>query len=75
MASFHILSGRRDSNPRPRPWQGRVLPLNYFRRTVIIIANTFYLAIVFLKKIENFLHRKTPTAFRIESNYPQITAL
>jgi len=24
-------SGRRDSNPRPRPWQGRILPLNYFR--------------------------------------------
>ena len=26
-----IWSGRRDSNPRPRPWQGRILPLNYFR--------------------------------------------
>ncbi len=25
-------SGRRDSNPRPRPWQGRILPLNYFRK-------------------------------------------
>ncbi len=25
------LSGRRDSNPRPPPWQGGVLPLNYFR--------------------------------------------
>ena len=24
-------SGRRDSNPRPPPWQGDVLPLNYFR--------------------------------------------
>ncbi len=21
-----LLSGRRDSNPRPRPWQGRALP-------------------------------------------------
>ncbi len=26
-----IWSGRRDSNPRPPPWQGGVLPLNYFR--------------------------------------------
>ena len=26
-------SGRRDSNPRPRPWQGRILPLNYFRKS------------------------------------------
>ena len=24
--SEHTLSGRRDSNPRPRPWQGRALP-------------------------------------------------
>ena len=24
-------SGRRDSNPRPQPWQGCILPLNYFR--------------------------------------------
>ena len=26
-------SGRRDSNPRPQPWQGCILPLNYFRKT------------------------------------------
>ena len=25
-------SGRRGSNPRPPPWQGGVLPLNYFRK-------------------------------------------
>src|SRR4029077_6162560 len=24
-------SGRRGSNPRPRPWQGRALPLSYTR--------------------------------------------
>ena len=24
-------SGRRDSNPRPSPWQGEALPLSYFR--------------------------------------------
>ncbi len=29
---FDITSGRRDSNPRPPPWQGDVLPLNYFRK-------------------------------------------
>ena len=27
----HMKSGRRGSNPRPSPWQGDVLPLNYFR--------------------------------------------
>ena len=26
-------SGRRDSNPRPSPWQGDALPLSYFRGT------------------------------------------
>ena len=26
-----IWSGRRDSNSRPPPWQGGILPLNYFR--------------------------------------------
>ena len=26
-----MWSGRRGSNSRPRPWQGGVLPLNYFR--------------------------------------------
>ena len=26
-----LWSGRRDSNSRPLPWQGSVLPLNYFR--------------------------------------------
>ena len=24
------LSGKRDSNPRPRPWQGRALPTELF---------------------------------------------
>ncbi len=28
---YYNESGRRDSNPRPPPWQGDVLPLNYFR--------------------------------------------
>ena len=27
------LSERRDSNPRPPPWQGGVLPLNYVRNS------------------------------------------
>src|SRR5260370_7135223 len=31
-------SGRWDSNPRPRPWQGRALPLSYARiRSIHII--------------------------------------
>ena len=33
-----VWSGRRDSNSRPPPWQGGILPLNYFRSLVNIIA-------------------------------------
>ena len=31
LATSPNWSGRRDSNSRPPPWQGGVLPLNYFR--------------------------------------------
>ena len=32
--SQKIWSGRRDLNPRLRPWQGRTLPLSYSRSAV-----------------------------------------
>ena len=31
-----LLSGKRDSNPRPRPWQGRALPTELFPQNVFI---------------------------------------
>ncbi len=34
---FH-LSGRRESNPLPSPWQGDVLPMNYARISHMIIS-------------------------------------
>src|SRR5919206_1591814 len=33
-------SGRRDLNPRLRPWQGRTLPLSYSRTGVFIFQRT-----------------------------------
>ena len=41
-------SGRRDSNPRPSPWQGDVLPLNYFRffRAAPYVKNAPYLSVI-----------------------------
>src|SRR5215207_10995921 len=33
----HFRSGRRDLNPRLRPWQGRTLPLSYSRVSVRIL--------------------------------------
>ena len=38
-----IWSGKRDSNPRPQPWQGCALPLSYFRicLTAILLYHSF----------------------------------
>ena len=36
------MSGGRDLNPRPSPWQGDVLPLNYRRNTELSELNTEY---------------------------------
>src|SRR5690606_29787197 len=33
LCRHNFWSGRRGSNPRPPPWQGGVLPLNYFRKS------------------------------------------
>jgi hypothetical protein len=35
---FKLLSGRWDSNPRPSPWQGDVLPLYYARNFWLTIS-------------------------------------
>ena len=36
-------SGRRDSNPRPSPWQGDTLPLSHFRKNNMKLISFFYL--------------------------------
>ena len=38
VAQIVYLSGGRDLNPRPLPWQGSILPLNY-RRDYCIVSN------------------------------------
>src|SRR6516165_9775481 len=37
-------SGRRDSNPRPQPWQGCALPLSYTRsmRCIVLLRGGLY---------------------------------
>jgi hypothetical protein len=37
--AFIFLSERRDSDPRPRPWQGRALPAELL--SLILIASLF----------------------------------
>ncbi len=34
-----LWSGKRDSNPRLRPWQGRTLPLSYSRSPLLCLKN------------------------------------
>ena len=34
---FTTLSEKRDSNPRPRPWQGRALPTELFSQNVFFV--------------------------------------
>ena len=50
-SASEILSEKRDSNPRPRPWQGRALPTELFPhrriltaklRLIIVIAKCIY---------------------------------
>ena len=36
-SASEILSEKRDSNPRPRPWQGRALPTELFSRIVVVL--------------------------------------
>ena len=33
-------SGRRDSNPRPSPWQGDALPLSHFRIFIKLVEES-----------------------------------
>src|SRR4051812_48058457 len=58
-----IWSGRRDSNPRPPPWQGGVLPLNYFRiiLKVILLLQKSYVYFTFVKKPGAGEGSRTPT--------------
>ncbi len=39
---FRIWSGKRDSNSRPRPWQGRALPTELFPQNVEYYTDLFF---------------------------------
>ncbi len=42
--AFKIWSGKRDSNSRPRPWQGRALPAELFPRGSTIVFTQLLLS-------------------------------
>ncbi len=37
-----LMSERRDSNPRPRPWQGRALPAELLSRVLFFVSDGKY---------------------------------
>ena len=45
-------SEKRDSNPRPRPWQGRALPTELFSQCGCKFKTNFSLAKLFLKNFK-----------------------
>ena len=73
--SLFKWSGRRDSNPRPLPWQGSVLPLNYFRicRVSLLYMPKYIFQLFFKVLIKSVSSRllcifPAKRSFRIESN-------
>ena len=62
----HSLSERRDSNPRPRPWQGRALPAELLSRCCIknIPLKRGANVIIFLIFLSNYLKIPEPSKCR-----------
>lgn len=59
---FRSLSEKRDSNPRPPPWQGGALPaelFSHYKRTCYLIAIADANLIQFSKKQRNFVRKVT----------------
>ncbi len=49
-------SGRRDSNPRPSPWQGDALPLSHFRTSPVLYVSVCKIG-ASVKEMEAIAHR------------------
>ncbi len=57
-----IWSGRRDSNPRPSPWQGDALPLSHFRMVTLDRSDhTWWLGTESNRRHEDFQSSALPT--------------
>ena len=47
-----IMSGKRDSNSRPRPWQGRALPTELFPRLLVAKQRGVFYGFILLCQIK-----------------------
>lgn len=67
-------SGRRDSNPRRQPWEGCILPLNYFRNMSEFTTNKFYLQyIIYSASCFFMLSPKSSKEPRVTTSSPALT--
>ena len=65
-------SGKRDSNSRPRPWQGRALPAELFPRLKIQCKNLvrgFYLSAAVRQPFLSFLYGENGVSIIFEFFY------
>ena len=80
-------SERRDSDPRPRPWQGRALPTELLSHSILRprmgafvncgakIQRLFELAKFFAKKIELFFHTEKGEELVLTVNVLKLTTI
>lgn len=72
--TFQKWSGRRDSNPRRQPWEGCILPLNYFRNMSEFTTNKFYLQyIIYSASCFFMLSPKSSKEPRVTTSSPALT--
>ena len=67
---LNLLSGRWDSNPRPSPWQGDVLPLYYARKWPVFQAECREPGSDWRHR--NFQSRALPTELSRPGNEPSL---
>ena len=58
MNSRALLSGKRDSNSRPRPWQGRALPTELLPQVISECKYTFFIISTSTRAMNNHYHLK-----------------
>ena len=65
LSTAYVLSGKRDSNPRPSAWEADVLPLNYSRD--LKNGNSYYLTLLLKPLGKNTKKPYRPCELYVES--------
>ena len=68
-----LWSGRRDSNPRPSPWQGDALPLSHFRISFYYLL-FFFLTNFFFKYFSVFVLQTRLSIYGFNFDYRLVSS-